>query len=162
MRTLIAGVGYSNLSDLSIGPIVVPLLRQEEWPVQIEIDDLSYGPIAVAQTFEEASPSYQRLVLISGADRGEKAANLRCYRWHGVLPPADEVQARVVEAVTGVIDLDNLLIVLQQFGALPREVFIIEIQPEVMDFGEALSPAVTALLPEVCRLARFAAETGAF
>ena len=162
MRTMIAGVGYSNLSDMSVGPLAAMRLQQESWPKQIEIDDLSYGPIAVVQTFEEASPPYQRLVLISGADRGEKAANIRCYRWPGVLPPPEEIQARVVEAVTGVIDLDNLLIVLQQFGALPREVFVIEVQPLVMEFGEALSPTVATLLPEVCRLARSAAEKGAF
>ena len=77
-----------------------------------------------------------------------------------MLPPAEEVQARVVEAVTGVIDLGHLLIVLQQFGALPGEVFVIKVQPERMDFGEALSPAVAARLPEVCRRARGIAETG--
>lgn len=161
MRTLIAGVGYSNLSDLSVGPIVAAQLRREAWPEYIEVDDLSYGPISVVHRFAEASPPYQRLVLVAGADRGGKTAQVRCYRWMGVLPPPEEVQARVVEAVTGVIDLDNLLIVVQQFGALPDEVFVIEVQPEVMEFGEEPGPAVAALLPEVCRLARAAAQAGA-
>ena len=121
MRTLIAGVGYSNLSDLSAGPLVAAWLQRERWPAHVEVDDLSYGPIAVVHRFAEAAPSYRRLVLIGAADRGRKAARVRCYRWEGVLPPAEEVQARVAEAVTGVIDLDNLLVVAQQFGALPEE-----------------------------------------
>jgi hydrogenase maturation protease len=160
MRTLVAGVGYHNLSDLSVGPIVAAQLRQERWPADVEVEDLSYGPIAVVHRFAEAVPPYQRLVLIGAADRGGKKARVRCYRWEGVLPPAEEVQARVAEAVTGVIDLDNLLVVAQQFGALPGEAFVIEVQPVVTDFGLTPGPDVAALLPEVRRLARRVALEG--
>jgi hydrogenase maturation protease len=153
MRTLIAGVGYSNLSDLSAGPLVAARLRREIWPAYVEVDDLSYGPIAVVHRFAEASPPFGRLVLVGAADRERKAAAIRCYRWQGVLPPPEEVQARVAEAVTGVIGLDNLLIVAQQFGALPDEVFVVEVQPVVTGFGLEPGPEVAALLPEVCRLA---------
>jgi hydrogenase maturation protease len=158
MRTLIAGVGYSNLSDLSVGPIVAAGLRQEKWPSHIEVDDLSYGPIAVVHRFAEVSPPYQRLVLVGSADRGLEGARLRCYRWEGSLPGPEEVQRRVAEAVTGVIDLDNLLIIMRQFGGLPAEVFVVEVQPVVMGFGLEPGPAVAALLPEVRRLARALAE----
>ena len=160
MRTLIAGVGYSNLSDLSAGPIAAARLRHEAWPARVEVDDLSYGPVAVVHRFAEASPPYRRLVLVGAADRGRKAARLHSYRWEGVLPPAEEIQARVAEAVTGVIDLDNLLVVAQQFGALPEEVFVVEVQPVVTDFGLEPGPEVAALLPEACRLARRIALAG--
>jgi hydrogenase maturation protease len=166
MRILIASVGYSNLSDLSVGPLVAAQLRRETWPDHVELDDLSYGPIAVVHRFAEVSPPYCRLVLVGAADRRAglrqrpEAAQVRCYRWQRVLPPAEEVQARVAEAVTGVIDLDNLLVVAQQFGALPEEVFVIEIQPMVTEFGLELSPAVAELLPEVCRLVRRVALEG--
>ena len=160
MRTLIAGVGYSNLSDLSVGPAVVAWLRKERWPAHVEVDDLSYGPVAVVHRFAEASPPYRRLVLIGAADRGGGPARVRFYRWGGLLPPAEEVQARVAEAVTGVIDLDNLLVVAQQFGGLPEEVVVIEVQPVVTDFGLAPGPDVAALLPEVRRLARRVALEG--
>jgi hydrogenase maturation protease len=161
MRTLIAGVGYSNLSDLSAGPLVAAQLRRERWPAHVEVDDLSYGPIAVVHRFAEAVPPYQRLVLVGASDRGRQATSpIRCYRWEGVLPPAEEVQARVAEAVTGVIDLENLLVVAHQFGALPEEVFVIEIRPVVTEFGLEPSPAVAALLPEVSRLARRVALEG--
>src|SRR5262249_16040769 len=124
------------------------------------VDDLSYGPIAVVHRLAEAAPPYRRLVLTGAADRGGKAARVRCYRWEGVLPPAEEVQARVAEAVTGVIDLDNLRAVAQQCGALPGEVFVIEVPPVVPDFGLTPGPDVAALLPEVRSLARRVALQG--
>jgi hydrogenase maturation protease len=160
MRTLIAGVGYSNLSDLSVGPIVAAQLRNGPWPTHVDVDDLSYGPIAVVHRLAETVPPYTRLVVIGAVDRGLGTAQVRHYRWDGVLPDAEEIQVRVTEAVTGVIDLDNLLIVTGHFGALPAEVFVVEVQPLAIDFGLEPSPVVAALLPEVRRLARAAAQAG--
>jgi hydrogenase maturation protease len=160
MRTLIAGVGYSNLSDLSVGPVVAAQLRKEQWPVHVEVDDLSYGPVAVVHRLAEAAPPYTRLVLVGAVERGRAGAKVQYYRWDGVLPEAEEVQARVAEAVTGVIDLDNLLVVTGHFGALPPEVFVVEVQPLTTKFGMELSPAVAAVLPEVRRLARAAVQPG--
>jgi hydrogenase maturation protease len=160
MRTLLAGVGYSNLSDLSVGPLVAAQLRQEAWPTHVEVDDLSYGPVAVVHRLAEAVPPYTRLVLIGAADRRRPGAAVRRYRWDGVLPAAEEIQARVAEAVTGVIDLDNLLVVTGHFGALPAEVFVVEVQPVATEFGLEPSPAVAAVLPEVRWLARVAAQAG--
>jgi hydrogenase maturation protease len=160
MRTLIAGVGYSNLSDLSVGPIVAAQLRKERWPAHVEVDDLSYGPVAVVHGLAEAVPPYTRLVLVGAVERGRAGAEVRYYRWDGVLPDAEEIQARVAEAVTGVIDLDNLLVVTGHFGALPAEVFVVEVQPVATEFGMEPSPSVAAILPEVRRLARVAAQAG--
>jgi hydrogenase maturation protease len=157
MRTLVAGVGYSNLRDLSVGPLVAAQLRREPWPAHVEVEDLSYGPVAVVHRLAEAEPPFGRLVVVAAADRGAAAPGVRCYRYGGALPDPEEVQARVAEAVTGVIDLDNLLVVARQFGALPPEVRVIEVQPLATDFGLEPSPAVAALLPEVRRLARAAA-----
>jgi hydrogenase maturation protease len=160
MRTLIAGVGYSNLSDLSVGPLVAAQLRQWEWPAHVEVDDLSYGPVAVVHRLAEAVPPYTRLVLVGAVERGRPGAEVRYYRWDGVLPGAEEIQARVAEAVTGVIDLHNLLVVTGHFDALPAEVFVVEVQPGATEFGMEPSPAVAAVLPEVRRLARAAAQAG--
>jgi hydrogenase maturation protease len=160
MRTLIAGVGYSNLSDLSVGPVVVAQLRKEEWPGHIEVDDLSYGPVAVVHRLGEAVPPYGRVVLVGAVERGRPGGAVRHYRWDGVLPDAEEIQARVAEAVTGVIDLDNLLVVTGHFGALPAEVFVVEVQPVATRFGMEPSAAIAAVLPEVRRLARAAAQAG--
>lgn len=148
-KTLIAGVGYFNLSDLSLGPHIVSALRQQSWPAHVEVDDLSCGPVAVVHRFLETDPPYQRLVVVAAVDRGLSPPNLRFYRWDRVLPEPDEIQARVAEAVTGVVDLDNLLVVVCQFGALPEEVLVVEVQPLLLGPGLALSPTVRALFPEI-------------
>jgi hydrogenase maturation protease len=160
MRTLIAGVGYSNLSDSSVGPIAAAELKKQSWPSHIKIDDLSYGPISVVHNFAEANPRHERLVLITAADFGVQPPAMRWDRWAAVLPDAEEVQARVVEAATGVIDWKNLLVILQQFEVLPREVFVIAVQPVKTDFGMELSPEMARLMPEVLRLARELAMDG--
>ncbi len=154
MRTIIAGVGYINLSDNSVGPIVVEALKKETWPEYVKVDDLSYGPISVVHNFVEANPRYERMILITAADFGAKPPALRWHRWPAVLPDSGEIQARVVEAATGVIDWKNLLIILQQFEVLPKEVYVLAVQPVKTDFGMNLSPGVAALLPEVLRVAR--------
>ncbi len=154
MRTIIAGVGYINLSDSSIGPVAVEALKKEVWPKNIKIDDLSYGPISVVHNFVEASPPYERMILITAADFGADAPAMRWHRWPAILPDPEEIQARVVEAATGVIDWKNLLVILQQFEVLPAEVYVIAVQPAETNFGMELSPGITALLPEVLRLAR--------
>jgi Ni,Fe-hydrogenase maturation factor len=50
---LIAGVGYSHLSDLSFGPLLIEDLQRREWPENVQIEDLSYGPIAVLQWLQD-------------------------------------------------------------------------------------------------------------
>lgn len=159
-RTLVGGVGYFNLSDLSVGPALIDELKREVWPSHIELDDLSEGPISLVHRFAETVPAYDRLVLVAAVDRGGADARISTYRWDRVLPPPDEIQARVGEAVTGVIDLDNLLVVTRQFGALPEDVSVVEIQPIEMGFGLAPGPQVAALLPEARRLVRALAEGG--
>ena len=154
MRTIIAGVGYMNLSDSSVGPVAILELKKESWPNDIKVDDLSYGPISVVHNFAEANPRYERMILITAADFGARPPALRWHRWPAILPDPEEIQARVVEAATGVIDWNNLLVVLQQFEVLPPEVYVIAVQPVKTDFGVDLSPGIAALLPEVLRTAR--------
>ncbi len=86
---------------------------------------------------------------------------MRWHRWPAILPPPEEIQARVVEAATGVIDWNNLLVILQQFEVMPEEVYVIAVQPVKTDFGVDLSEGVAELLPEILRVARELATNGA-
>lgn len=157
-RTLVAGVGYTHMSDLSVGPYLAERFAREAWADGVDVDDLSYGPVAVAQTLEDAVPAYDRLVLVAAVDRDLPPGSLRAYRWDGVLPGADEVQARVGQAITGIVDLDNLLVVVRQFGALPPAVFVVEVQPEQREFGVGFSSRIESQLNEIAGLARALAE----
>lgn len=157
-RTLVAGIGYCHQSDLSVGPFLADRFTREAWPVGVDVDDLSYGPVAVAQTLEDARPAYDRIVCVAAVDRGLPPGSLRSYKWDGVLPGPDEVQARVGQAITGIVDLDNLLVVVRQFGALPPAVFVVEVQPENQEFGVTFSDTIESQLNEIARIARALAE----
>lgn len=147
-RVLVAGVGYSNLRDLSVGPALVGRLRQRPWPAGVEVEDLSYGAIHVLHWLQEG-PRLDALVLLGAAARGREPGSTHRYPW--VAPPmtAEQVQERVAEAVTGVISLDGLLVVLGYFGALPRRVTIIEVEPRDDDWGPDFSDVVARALDDV-------------
>lgn len=140
-RTLIAGVGYRNLRDLSAGNAVVDALADLPWPPEVEIEDLSYGPIDAIFRLREAR--FERLVVIGATARAGRVpgASYR-RRWRYTPEPPASVQARVAEAVTGVISLDNLLVICAHFEALPADVTVIEIEPEDDGWGEGFSPRV--------------------
>lgn len=155
MRTLVGSIGYYNLRDMSVGPMIVARLQEEGLPEGVDAFDLSYGgPIATVHRLNETEPPYDRLVLVGAVDRPRPEPRYRWYRWNGTLPPADEVQARVADAVTGILDLESFPIIAQQFESLPEDVRIVEIEPVDTEAGLEPSPAVKAMLPEVCALVR--------
>ncbi len=160
MRVLIAGVGYPFLRDLSVGPVLVPQLRQLDWPAGVEIDDWSIGPIAIVQRLEERPGSYDRIVLVASVERGREPGRVSCDHWRGELPDAAEIQQRVGEAVMGVISLDNLLVIGQHFGVFPPDVVVVEVEPAETGWGEGFSPRVEAALGQTVATIRRAALEG--
>ncbi len=156
-RIFIGGVGYTNLRDLSVGPTVVQELQQLAWPGKVEIDDLGPGgPIAAVHRFREAPP-YDRVVLMGAVGRERTPGQVYCYRWDGCLPDRDEIQARVAEAVTGVISLDNLLIIGGFFGIWPPNVVVVEVEPRDEDWGMEFSEPVQAAIVPLIEAVKWAA-----
>jgi hydrogenase maturation protease len=153
-RVLIGGVGYRWQRDASFGLAVSDALSSLEWPPGIEVADLGYGALYVAQDLADADPPYTRLVLVAGVERGRTPGQVYRGTWGGSLADADEIQARIREAGAGVLDLDHLLVIASYFGALPREVITLELEPVDVSGGEGLSPSATALLPSVIEQAR--------
>lgn len=147
---LVAGVGYAHLRDLSFGTELVERLRPMEWPENVRIEDFGYGPIAILHWFEE-SPGrlFERAIFVGAVERHREPGTLVMYDWiHRPLNP-DDVQARISEAVTGVIGLDNLLIIAQHFDILPGRTTVIEIEPADTEFGLGLTPLGEERLHEV-------------
>ncbi len=160
MRVLVAGVGYSHMRDLSIGPALVPFLQALDWPAGIDVDDLSFGPIAVVQRFQDHPGWYQRVVFVAGVVRGRRPGQITVSRWEGDLPPDGEVQQRISEAVTGVISLDNLLVIAERFGVLPADVVVVEVEPADTGWGEGFSPQVEARWNEILKTVQEVALRG--
>jgi hydrogenase maturation protease len=144
---LVGGIGYRNLRDGSIGLHVIERLADRAGD-GIEVEDVSYHPVGLSQNLQER-PDYDRIVLVGAVARGREPGTVTAYRWDRWLPADDEVQARVSEAVTGVISLDNTLIVCGALGGLPSEVRVVEVEPASQDWGEELSPQIEERLPEI-------------
>jgi hydrogenase maturation protease len=147
VRVLVGGVGYRNLRDYSLGPWLADKLANRARD-GIEVEDLSYHPIGLSQNLLERPP-YERVVLVGAVARGREPGTIEAYRWSGELPAANEVQARVAEAVTGVISLENVLAVVGSLGGFPNDVRVVEVEPADEGWGEGFSPQVQDRLGEI-------------
>lgn len=157
-RTVIGGVGYRNLRDHSLGIVMSDELEREARPPFLLVEDLCYGPVAVAQWFldEARNAPIARAVFVTAVARedGRPAGTISAYRWDHVLPSDEEIQRAVTDAVTGVILVDNTLIVTEWMKALPAEAIVVEVEPLVHAFGDEMSPAVAAAYPHARDLVR--------
>jgi hydrogenase maturation protease len=137
---LIAGVGYQYLSDLSFGSVMVEQMRDMEWPEDVCIEDFGWGPISILHWFEESpGRKFERAIFAGAIERGRKPGNLYTYAWLAEKPDPEVVQERISEALTGVISLENLLIIAQHFEALPPDTTVIELEPVEQEWGSDLS-----------------------
>lgn len=158
MRVIVGGVGYPDLCDYSVG-IDVQEHLSASWdaPANVAVEDLSYNPIAVVQRLD-AEPlecRFGRMVVVSAVRRGDRPpGTVSCYRWDGVLPPDEQIQDAVTDAVTGVIALENTLVIMRYFGALPAEALVVEVEPETHEFGAMLSDAVRGIFDQLCELVK--------
>ncbi|MGI8412811.1 MAG: hydrogenase maturation protease [Solirubrobacteraceae bacterium] len=147
MRVLVGGVGYRFLRDGALGLYMSDKLAERAGN-GIEVEDLGYHPIGFTQNLEDR-PTYDRIVFVAAVARGRPPGTVTTYRWDHVLPSPKDIQERVSEAVTGVISLDNLLIVSEAFGALPEDVRVVETEPADEGWGEGFSPEIEAKLPMI-------------
>lgn len=146
-RVLIGGIGYRNLRDGSAGAWVADQLAPRAG-AGIDVEDISYHPVGLTQNLQDR-PDYARIVIASAVARGREPGTITAYRWDRQLPETAEIQARVSEAVTGVISLDNTLIVCEALRALPEDVRVVEIEPADESWGEEFSPMVASRLDDL-------------
>lgn len=145
-RTLIAGVGYANLRDCSVGPVLAARLAQRAWPDGIEVEDYSFGAIDAVHKLRAAG--YHRALFFGAIERGDAPGTIRRYRFQGGHDPAT-VQVHVAEAAQAVISLDTTLIVAGHFGALPPETLVFEVEPGDVSYGEAFTPEVEVAVEQL-------------
>lgn len=148
-RILIGTVGYHLLRDYSLGPKLLPQLQSLSWPGDVEIDEMNWGPVAIVQQFEALSTPYKRVIILTATDLGKREGTITLRVWRGGLPTADQIQARVSEAVTGTISAENLLIIGEHFGIWPEQTLLVDVQPGPEEAGETFTPAVQAAVPRV-------------
>ena len=147
MRVLVCGVGYRFLRDNAVGVWVTDTMAPQA-SNGIEFEDLGYHPVGFTQNLNERPP-YDRIVFVGSADRGREPGTITKVRYDHVLPDPTEIQERVADSVTGTISLDNLVIVAEAFKSLPEDVWIVEIEPADVTWGDGFSPTIEAKLEEI-------------
>jgi len=151
MRNVFIGtVGYHNLCNHSIGPALLPQLQKMAWAAGVEVDELNWGPIAVVQKFQALTVPYDRVILLAALERpGRNIGDISVFQWRGKLPDEDLIQRCVGDAVTGVISIENLLIIGEYFKIWPVETFVVDVEPGPEQAGEDFTEAVKQAIPDL-------------
>jgi hypothetical protein len=144
MTVFLGGVGELFQGDLDLGRLAVERLLAEhptgDRPgLEVVVEELHYGAVAVAQRLEEVRPG--AVVLFGAVARGRRPGTVHRYR---VTPPAlthAELQQAVGGAVTGYVGIDLVVEVAAGLGVLPARTVAVEVEPERLGPGEGLSEA---------------------
>jgi hydrogenase maturation protease len=129
-------------------------MAEMSWPDYVYVEDLNFGPVMIYQWFEETPVKYEKLILVSAANRGRVPGTLEVYTWDGKMPDEAGIQACIGEAVTGVLSLENLLVVCKHFEVLPEDVTIVEIEPQNEEYGLEFTPVVAAKVDEAIEIVK--------
>ena len=120
---------YQFIRGYPLGPELKERLDSITWPEhQVDIKEMNWGPVAIVQDFQASKASYDRMVLVAAVARGGKTGAVTCRRWIGGELGAMAIQQRIFEAVTGIISVDNLLVIGEHFGIWPQELIVIEVE----------------------------------
>ena len=97
---------------------------------------MSWGPLAIVQSLQASGVRYDRAVLIGAVQRGYSVGTVCGGVWRGGALGPQLLQERIFEAVTGIVSLDNLLIIGEHFSIWPREVLTVEVELPKSCFGD--------------------------
>ena len=137
-EVLIGIVGFSPVIDrFPLGPRLMDGLNAKLADHrEVAVENMTWSPIHVVQRFQdEGAVRPRRIVLVGAAAVSIVPGRVRSFRWAGGAVPAAAMQERIYEAVTGVVDLENTLIIGSHFKVWPDEVFCVEIDLPADTFG---------------------------
>jgi Ni,Fe-hydrogenase maturation factor len=146
-KTLIAGVGHRFWQDYSAGPTWIDQMNSIEWGREVDVEDYSFGAFAMTQNLQDQR--YERAIFLSAESRGRAPGTLHLYRYEPGTETPDRVQQYMTEAGGGVVAIDPLLSIAGYFQALPRETWVLELEPLATGWGDPPSDAINALFPDV-------------
>jgi hypothetical protein len=102
----------------------------------LRVENMSWSPIHIVQQFQGSEAERpERLVLVGAAAVSRDPGRVHTLRWQGGSLPADLLQARIYEAVTGIVDIENTLMIGEHFGIWPSECYCVEADIPADAFG---------------------------
>lgn len=155
-RILVGGIGLPWLRDLDFGAQFIRRVEGEDWPKGVYVEDLSYAGHRVLDRLKELRPS--KVVLVGCMPRDvDPAGTIRRYPLDLDEPMDDtdaELQERLAEAASGIIDLDHTLRIVRWGKGFPPDTVVIEVEPGDRSFGLGFSDEVEATVDKVLALIR--------
>ena len=135
---LIGIVGFTPVLDsYPLGPKLMSALEARLADHSgVIIENMTWSPIHVVQRFQdEGAIRPGRLVLVGAAATCNCPGTVRAVRWIGGRLPDAVMQDRIYEAVTGVVDIENTLVIGAYFEVWPDDVYTVEIDLPADTFG---------------------------
>ena len=121
-QAFVGSFGRPGMRDLDFGRQVIDCLQQRGWPAGVVIEELPCSPALVLNRLQELRPS--KVVLLGAVPRGDDpAGTVRRYAFHHALVP----------------DVDHTLSVARQWGGLPADTVVIEVEPADTGYGPGFS-----------------------
>ena len=159
-KIFIGTVGYHNLRNHSIGPALLPQLQKMKWAGGVELDELNWGPIAIVQKFQSLPIPYDKVILIAAIERSaRKIGDITVFKWMGKLPEEELIQRCIGDAVTGVISVENLLIIGEYFKIWSGETFVVDVEPGPEEAGEDFTEEMQQAIPDLILILQQLSDT---
>lgn len=135
-RAFVCSFGKPGFRDLDFGRHVVDCLQQLDWPSGVVIEPLPSSPTLVLNRLQELRPC--TVVLLGAVRRGQDAGTVRCRRMVD-MPLAD---------------VDHTLAFARQWGGLPTDTVVIEVEPDDTEAGVGFSDALAGSFDPVFDIVR--------
>jgi len=104
---------------------------------------------------EAEQPAFERVIILCAIERPEREiGDIHLYKWQGKLPDEEQIQACVGDAATGVISVENLLVIGEYFKVWKDEVYLIDVEPGPEVAGEVLTPNMKEQIPNILSIVR--------
>ena len=131
-------------------PMLFHTLKAMDWPDHVRVDELNWGPVAVVQMFEAEKPPFEKVVILCAIERrGRSIGDITVCKWNGKLPDEEQIQACVGDAATGVISVENLLVIGEYFNVWQDEVYLVDVEPGPEVAGEKWTVEMEAAIPDI-------------
>jgi hydrogenase maturation protease len=143
MKILVLGIGNTLLTDEGVGIHAMQQLQARLAPDD-DIEFLDGGTLSF--TLAVPIAECDALLVIDAAELGAAPGTVRCYEGAEM----DRFLGANRKSSVHEVGLLDLMSISQLSGRWPQRRALIGIQPAVIGWGEQLSPAVAAAMPEVC------------
>lgn len=137
-QVIVGIVGYSAVvATYPLGPLLMAELEDAlAGHGNVAIENFTWSPVHIVQRFQDGELARpDRIVLVGLAAVSRKPGSIATHRWLGGHQDEALVQERVYEAVTGIVDLENTLMIGSYFKVWPEECLTVEADVAPDTFG---------------------------